>query len=162
MGAVGSSDAAGGGVALPALAGPGPAGALKAAERGVFAFGLGGEAVGDPGLRREPLAEGDGIEPVHAHDGLVGGVELLVVPEAGRLVACREEGRELCIRDGRDGDAEGRDLDAMDGLLVRAAAVIAHQQHAAVEADHLGRVKGVHGGDLTADPGQRRSARPVP
>ena len=167
MGAVGGGDAVRDGVILPALTGPGPVDIPQATEGRVLALGLGGEAVGDARLGGEPLAVGDRVEPAHAHDGLIGGVEALVVPETrGASWPVARKGSNRAFVTGRDGYAEGRDLDAMDGLLVGAAAFAAHQQHTAVEAHQLGLGEGDHaarsyGGVRTPSPGRYAVRRAV-
>src|SRR5882672_2325099 len=97
---------------------PGEIVLLEIAAGGALPFGFGWETVRTRGLGGEPLAITVGVEPGDAGYGLLGMIEILVVPE-GRRIGCSgtEIDRVFGIGDLRGGKEEGVDPNAVDGTF---------------------------------------------
>src|ERR1017187_935013 len=92
----------------------------KAAARGEFPLGFGGQAHRPIPVASEPLAVRRGVEPAHAHHGKRGGAELEL-----------SKGGVIRVGHLTTGHAEREHGDAVGGTFVIAPVVLAHEKLAA-------------------------------
>src|ERR1022692_1297256 len=138
---VGAGQPAGGVVRerLRRLVAPGKIVLLEIAASGALPFGFGGKTVGAAGLGGEPVAVTVGVEPGDAGDGLLGMIEILVVPE-GRRVRGRgvHEERVFGVGDLSGGEEESVNPNAVDGAFAILTGSGAHEEPGCGDGDEHG------------------------
>jgi len=121
---------------LGRIVAPGELLLFEAATGGALPFGFTGQTEGASSLRTQPLAVANRFKPADSGNGLLGMVEVWVLPERRRQSGgCTQEAGVLGVGDLRGREQEGIDPDAMNGAFAVLAGVGTHQKPAFRDPD---------------------------